>query len=347
MNLQDAVLDVLGALDSAFSDTAVLDLTTSSEALFRALPAASAPARDHEWRGLGLCDVCTVSVRVADSEENRAQFLVVAPGKKSAGRKPRVVRVGLTAVLGLRSRFITDVQLRSRDELVDVDALSIANDTLTLFDEPAASREALLGLQHAGDNRHWIAPMIGPRWRTAKILDQRSGDSWVEMRVPGAQQRLFDLPPYVVVRAIDYQRHGYRPQTLVTSLLDPREWPRHQISAIHSERWAWLSGWRKPVTRRVVNISCVEPGAVRARLWDALWLYNALNRQLHAWADKLAVEPARMDVSSAVSALGVDALAEALEQRSAARLSLSRAQALGVVRDSPVSPVKLRLDSIE
>jgi len=45
------------------------------------------------------------------------------------------------------------------------------------------------------------------------------------------------LPEFLTVRAIHYQRPGFRPQILLTSLLDPVAFPAAEIITLYHERW--------------------------------------------------------------------------------------------------------------
>ena len=51
------------------------------------------------------------------------------------------------------------------------------------------------------------------------------------------------LPKSYVARAIRYQRKGFQPQTLLTSLTDSDAFPAHDVAALYHERWELELGY--------------------------------------------------------------------------------------------------------
>lgn len=264
--------------------------------------------------------------------------------------EPRLY-LAITGLLSLRARLLADIVVRVKDGDVHAQNLAIPDHSLVALDADVASPTVLLALHHRADNRHFLAPVADRRkWRTAQMLDQRTGDCLVEMRVPPSLAREMDLPPYVLWRLVPYHRHGYPPQVLLTSLLDPSEFPRHELSAIHSERWLWNAGSGRPSTGKQAAIADSHPPAVLDRLWTALWWYNLLRSALAEGADALGEEPARMDFAEAVARVGRDNLLAALAagdpEPLASALGAGASDLAALVRTEPPSPVQLKVDPL-
>jgi IS4 transposase len=47
------------------------------------------------------------------------------------------------------------------------------------------------------------------------------------------------------MRAIRYQRRGFKPQLLLTSLLDPKRYSADEIIALYHERWEIELGYNE------------------------------------------------------------------------------------------------------
>src|SRR5205085_6265130 len=110
----------------------------------------------------------------------------------------------------------------------------VPNDSLTVVDRGFAAASILIPLAREGTNRHWLTRAAACRkWRTVEKLGP--GDEIVEIDVHRnirSQHRDLALPATWRVRAIRYQRKGFQPQTLLTSLLDANLYPRDEIVAL-------------------------------------------------------------------------------------------------------------------
>lgn len=320
MRLEDA-LQHLAAL--------VEPLGPRREHEFLARSWATSDADRHRWRGLALYAADRLTLRLQGSPKNRAHFAAV-------GTDPKTSRpfMELVALLGLRSHLLADVVISAREVNLGTLELGLVDHSLTIFDETLAEPQLLLRAAESGSERHWIAPVgQGQRLRTARIIDEKSGDSLVELRVPPALQRLTGMS-HVVVRAIQYHRHGYPPQNLITSLVDPQAWPRHEITAIHSERWVTHLGGSRVLRGKRIFLGSEEPELIYDRLWAILWAYNLVREELGVCAASLGLEPAQLGFTAAVDRLGKDTL-----QRAVASASIEPLAALGsVARDLVLGP---------
>jgi hypothetical protein len=99
------------------------------------------------------------------------------------------------------------------------------------------------------------------------------------------------------MRAIRYKRRGFRPQTLLTSMLDPERYPAEEIVALYHERWELELGFNEVKTEmleREEAIRSKSPERVCQELWGLLLAYNLVRREMEKVADQAKVPPSRI-----------------------------------------------------
>jgi hypothetical protein len=198
---------------------------------------AHASARDHRWRGLALYGVDGTTLRVPDSKDNARHF-GYSHSVRGESAYPMVRVVGL---MTLRSHLLAAVTFGPYEtgEISYAATLwpSVPRDSLTIVDRGFFSARILTALARDRENRHWlIRAKKNLRWRTLQRLGPR--DALVEMDVSKeARRKDPSLPQTWVMRAITYQRKGFLPSTLLTSLLDPVACPADEIAVLYHERW--------------------------------------------------------------------------------------------------------------
>jgi len=113
---------------------------------------------------------------------------------------------------------------------------SVPSDSLTIVDRGFFSARILITLEAGGTNRHWlIRSKKNLRWRVVQRLSAR--DDLVEMTVSrAARSKQPSLPKTWLMRAVTYQRKGFRAQTLLTSLVDAEAFPAQEI-ALSDRHW--------------------------------------------------------------------------------------------------------------
>jgi hypothetical protein len=85
-----------------------------------------------------------------------------------------------------------------------------------------------------------IAPVIAaprpyPPTRPETLAPE---DELIELNVSSeARRKDTSMPSQWRMRAIRYQRRGFKPQLLLTSLLDPKRYPADEVVALYHERW--------------------------------------------------------------------------------------------------------------
>jgi len=180
------------------------------------------------WRGLVPFGLDGIVFRIADEKANDAEF--GRPGSNRGVSAYPQARVLL--LTELRTHLFCDAAIGPcRGKRTG--ELSLARDvwgrlpsrSIVLLDGGLVDYGVLFRLHH-GDNadtaqqRHWLVPAKkSATWNRVKRLGH--GDSIVDLRI-GSKPRKEDpkLPPTMQVRAIVHQVRGFRPKTLLTSLLD-------------------------------------------------------------------------------------------------------------------------------
>jgi hypothetical protein len=267
------------------------------EWLFVALADAwgHASAREHAWRELAVYGVDGSSLRVADSDENRAHF-----GGTDGHRGPSgypLLRV--VTLMALRSHLIAAAQFgpySTHEQHYAVELWSsVPPASLVIVDKGFFAANILVPL--ARDDRHFlIRAKKNTRMRTVDRLGR--GDEIVEMDV-SPQARALDpsLGRTWRARAIRYQRKGFRPGLLLTSLLDPAAYPPEEIVALYHERWELELGFGEIKTDLLENRPCIRsktPERVEQEFLGVLLAYNLIRLEMAHVARQAGVSPTRI-----------------------------------------------------
>jgi len=258
---------------------------------------AHASARRHEWRGLAIYGVDGSTLRVPDSEENRREF-GGTDGHRGESGYPLVRMAGLMA---LRSHLLAALSFGEYGdgEHTYAGALwdSVPDNSLTLVDRNFLAAGVLIPLHRKGVNRHWLVPAkSNTRWRCIKRLGPK--DELVELETsPTALAKDPTLPATYQARAIQYQRKGFRPRTLLTSLLDAESYPAEEIVRLYHERWEIELGYDEIKTKmldREESIRSRKPAGVRQEIWGIALAYNLIRLEMERTADEAKVPPSRI-----------------------------------------------------
>lgn len=265
-----------------------------------------ASADRHRWRDLALYGVDGSTLRVPDSDENREHFGGQSAGK--AGRGPSAYPlVRLAALMALRSHLLVSVSFGPYENSEYVYAAdlwpSVPDNSLVVVDRGFFAAAVLIALVRGGQNRHWlIRAKKNNRWRVVQNLGP--GDDIVELNVSGvARAKDPSLPKTWQVRAITYQRKGYQPQTLLTSLMDAEAYPAAEIVELYHERWEIELGYDEIKTElldREEAIRSLTVKGVKQELWGIFLAYNLLRLEMERIADEAHVEPVRVSFVTAL-----------------------------------------------
>ena len=263
---------------------------------------AHASAERHRWRGLALYALDGTSLRVPDTAENRAHFGSAQGRTESGYPMTRVV-----ALMAVRSHLLAAARFGpyTRGEHSYANELwpEVPDGSLTIVDRNFLVAGVLIPLFRAGRERHWlIRAKKNTSWRVVRRLGPK--DELVEMTV-SHQARRDDptLPESWFARAIHYQRKGFPPQTLLTSLVDAEQYPASELVELYHERWEIELGYdeiKTEVLEREEAIRSKSPEAVGQELWGILLAYNLVRLEMERVADEAGVEPTRISFIAAL-----------------------------------------------
>lgn len=260
-------------------------------------------ARKHAWRGLALYGVDGSSLRIYDSPETREHY-GGTNGKRGESGYPLVRIAGLMA---LRSHVLAAAAVGpySDSEIVLTAFLwrEVPNNSLVAVDRGFLAAGILVPLARDGENRHWLTRAKSTtKLKVIKSLGKN--DALVELNV-SPQARKYDptLPKTYLARAIKYQRKGFRPQTLITSMVDPKAHPADEVIALYHERWELELGYDEIKTEMLDRQETIRSRTVRGieqEVWGILLAYTLVRVEMERTAADLGVEPTRISFVAAL-----------------------------------------------
>src|SRR5450432_2410446 len=112
-----------------------------------------------------------------------------------------------------------------------------------------------------------------------------------------ATTEIYTLSLHDALPIFEYRRPGFRPQTLLTSLLDPVAYPAAEVVALYHERWEIELGYDEVKTdmlERQEAIRSRTPKGVAQELWGVALAYNLVRLEMERVADEADVEPSRI-----------------------------------------------------
>lgn len=265
---------------------------------------AGKSADRHRWRGLALYGADGTTLRVADTAENREAF-----GGQFAGRgESAYPLVRMLGVMALRSHLLSALRFADyrTGEVTLAEELwrELPDDSLTIVDRNFLVADHLTSLARTGSNRHWLTRAKSTtRLKTLRRLGKR--DELVEIELSDETRRRYpQLPPSWQARAITYQRKGSAPSVLLTSLLNPTQYPAAELVALYHERWEIEIGYDEIKTHmlaRQETIRSKTPQGVRQEIWGIAIAYNLVRLEMERAADEAKVEPTRISFVYALS----------------------------------------------
>jgi len=265
---------------------------------------AHASAEQHRWRGLAVYGADGTTLRVPDSQENREHFSLPNGGPRGQAAYPQC---RLVALLALRSHLIAATAFGpySKSESSYAVALwsALPDRSVCIVDRGFLAAGVLIPLVRAGTSRHWLTrAKKNQKWR---VIDQLgTGDYRVEMTVSSqARKKDATLPRVWEARAIQYQRRGFQPQWLLTSMLDAHAYPAGELIELYHERWEIELAYdeiKTEVLDREEAIRSRSPERVRQELWGILLAYNLVRLEMARVADEAGVEPVRISFITAL-----------------------------------------------
>lgn len=257
----------------------------------------------HEWRGLKLYGIDGSTVRIPDTPENREAFGGQSGRKGSESGYPMV---RIAALMVLRSHLLAACSFGSygANEIQYAWPLldTIPSNSLTILDRGFFGARFLMAIG-AGKNRQWLTR--GRSDLKSRVIKKLArGDELIELEVSKhARRQDPSLPATWRMRAVRYRRKGFRPQLLLTSLLDPLEYPAAELADLYHERWELELGYDEIKTElldREETIRSRKPEGVKQELWGILLTYNLIRLEMAHIAAEADVEPTRISFVEAL-----------------------------------------------
>lgn len=252
-------------------------------------PAAAAAER---WRGLAVFGVDGSTLRVPDTPENEATFGRVRTRGESTGGYPMV---RIVALMVLRRHLLTGLEIcafRDSDLTLAKTLWPQRPDASRVIVDREFATDALFHqLVDEGRQRHWLCCAKTGRTALRRDVVQKRGpgDALVELRPSRVLRRRHrDLPPTLRVRAVRYHHRGFRPRTLLTSLLDPVAYPAADLVARSHERWELELGFDEVKTHTLEREEALR-SKTPARAWPSPTTWYAL--RWPRWRNELAWRP--------------------------------------------------------
>jgi hypothetical protein len=263
-----------------------------------------AAARRRAWRGLAVYGVDGTTVRVADSPENRATFGGQIGRRETHSGYPLARMVTLMA---LRTHLLAAVRIGgyAMGELTLAEDIwsEVPDASLCIVDRGFLTAKTLTNLTASGAERHWLTRT---RKRTMLRTIKRLGrdDTLVEIALDvSTRYHNPDVPKPWIARAIRYQRPGFPPQVLLTSLIDHQRYPAREIAALYHERWELELGFDEVKTEmldREEALRSQSPRGVAQELWALALVYNLVRAEMENIADDAGVPPTRISFVTAL-----------------------------------------------
>jgi hypothetical protein len=262
------------------------------------------PDESPRFHGLRMLATDGSVLRVPDSKQNAEAF-----GVPKSGR-------GRGAYPQLRLLTVTDCVLHGvvmgQMGPLDTGELSVArpfweqlpDHSVTNLDRGFLSYAVFHYIHSTGLERHWLTRAKSRlRWKVIRALDRDS--DLIELALsPESRKKDPSLPKTLMARAIRYQFKGYRPQTLLTSLLDPIRYPAADVVALYHERWEVELSYDEIKThtleKKEAHLRSQTPERIYQEAWGLLVAYNLVRVEMAAIAHEAGVPPRRISFRAAL-----------------------------------------------
>lgn len=274
------------------------------KALFSTTATAwSRAAADRDrWHGLAVHALDGTTLCVPDTPDNDALF-----GRPKSGRgESGYPQARVVALCQPRSHLLAGLSIgkyaTSESELAGELWDKIPEKSVTLVDRGFLAYGPLWRLHDGHTDRHWLTrAKINTRWTR---VSGTKGDGLVEIEFsPESRSADPNLPRVMFVRAIRYQRRGFRPQVLLTSLIDPSAYPAEDIVELYHERWEIELGFDEKKThmleRKEALRSKTSQGVLQ-ELWGVAIAYNIVRLMMARVAQQKGVSPRRISFWNAL-----------------------------------------------
>lgn len=283
---------------------------------------ATTAADEDRWRGLALYGVDGTTFRIPDTEENREVFGLPGSGRGQTGYP----QARLVALMALRSHLVAAAAFgpcigkkTGEGTLAQELWSKVPDRSLIIIDRGFVNYGLFFRISHDADGqitgrKHWLVrAKKNLRWKTLEVFGD--GDELVELSI-SHQARSIDpaLPKKMVARAVRYQVKGYQPQTLLTSMVDPEQYPATEMAALYHERWEIEIGYDEIKTHmleRQEALRSKKPEGVRQEIWGILLAYNLVRKEMLDVAEAAGLAPNRVSFRHSLQLIRVFCMVEA------------------------------------
>ena len=273
--------------------------------LFELTAGAWAFADERCWRDLTLCATDGTCLRVPDTVENEQEF-----GRPRSGRAASAYpQVRITALLSITSRVLAGLSLSAytESELATAEALwpLIPHNSLTILDRGYLSFWLFHRFQQTAQsaNKHFLVRLKSNVTYT-KIKNLGPGDMLVEFRPSTALRRKHpEMPETLPARLVTFQARGYRPTTVITSLLDSDKYPAAEIGGLYHERWEIELGYDEIKTHmlgREEALRSKKPEGIKQEIYGIGIAYNLVRVEMARVAEQQRLPPNRISFTHAL-----------------------------------------------
>jgi hypothetical protein len=169
--------------------------------------------------------------------------------------------------------------------------------SVTLLDRGFVNYHLLYQIRSGGEDRHWLVRgKKNLKWTVVKKLGR--GDDLVEIEFsPALRKEHPELPRTFRARVVRYHRKGFRPQFLLTSLLDPKKYPATEIAELYHERWELELGYDEIKTHALEREEAIRsktPERITQEVWGLAVAYNLVRHEMEAVAIDRGLPPSRI-----------------------------------------------------
>jgi hypothetical protein len=249
------------------------------------------------WRGLAVYGVDGTTMLIPDTEDNEIVF-----GRPHSGRSPGAYpQLRLVALMVLRAHLLADIAPGSyhtgEQTLAQELWKRLPDHCVIVVDKGFINYAVFHFIQSQGIERHWLCrAKANLKWQVVRRLGRH--DELVQIPINRSLLKQHpELPEFLYARAIGYQRRGFRPQVLLTSLLDHDAYPAHEIAELYHERWELEVGFDEVKTHtleRTETLRSKAPQRVLQELWGLAIAYNLVRLEMLHVAKRLDLPPSRL-----------------------------------------------------
>lgn len=265
----------------------------------------SEPGKDSHFQHLALFAMDGTSLRLADSEANRAHFGSSSFPQQGTGSHPLVRVVTLNA---LSTQMVVAARFGPYEigEMTHAKMLvsEIPDNSLTIFDRGFLAGELLHTLGQSGEARHFLVPVkANTKWT---IIEGTDADAIVELKIsPAALKNNPALPATWRARAIRGEDFDGKPSYVLTSLTDRRAFPAASVRACYSRRWQIETSYRElkqSMMGMALSLRSQDVATTRQEIWGILIAYNLVRLEMARAAAEAKCAPTEISFIMALHA---------------------------------------------